>query len=259
MKALDFWFDPVSPYAWLAFQRLPEAFAGLSYSGELPADRLRRAAQALRPQGAGRDRAEARLDLPPGPLARPSPWHRDRHAGSVIRSTRSRSRGWPGPPRPAGATPSRHACETVLRHVWQRRRRCRGAGAAGGAAREARAPHRSGERRRQAAAARPPPTTRSPSGVFGVPTLGSTASCSGASMPCRCSPRTCAATRGSTVRTGSSPARRGRGSFARAAAGQAGFTRVSRGLAQGPSWAATPCVISKARHEPGPKMPAGVG
>jgi 2-hydroxychromene-2-carboxylate isomerase len=32
MKALDFWFDPVSPYAWLAFQRLPEAFSGVSYT-----------------------------------------------------------------------------------------------------------------------------------------------------------------------------------------------------------------------------------
>ena len=32
MKALGFWFDPVSPYAYLAFERLPEALAGLSYS-----------------------------------------------------------------------------------------------------------------------------------------------------------------------------------------------------------------------------------
>ena len=32
MKTLDFWFDPVSPYAYLAFERLPEALAGFSYS-----------------------------------------------------------------------------------------------------------------------------------------------------------------------------------------------------------------------------------
>ena len=32
MTPVDFWFDPVSPYAYLAFERLPEAFAGLSYS-----------------------------------------------------------------------------------------------------------------------------------------------------------------------------------------------------------------------------------
>ena len=31
MTQVDFWFDPVSPYAYLAFERLPEAFVGLSY------------------------------------------------------------------------------------------------------------------------------------------------------------------------------------------------------------------------------------
>lgn len=34
MKLLRFWFDPVSPYAYLAFERLPEALAGLSYCVE---------------------------------------------------------------------------------------------------------------------------------------------------------------------------------------------------------------------------------
>lgn len=32
MKAIDFWFDPISPYALLAFERLPQALEGLSYS-----------------------------------------------------------------------------------------------------------------------------------------------------------------------------------------------------------------------------------
>lgn len=30
MKAVEFWFDPVSPYAYLAFERLPQALEGLS-------------------------------------------------------------------------------------------------------------------------------------------------------------------------------------------------------------------------------------
>ena len=30
MKQVDFWFDPVSPFAYLAFERLPQALAGLS-------------------------------------------------------------------------------------------------------------------------------------------------------------------------------------------------------------------------------------
>jgi len=34
MKQLTFWFDVVSPYAYLAFERLPQALEGLSYSVE---------------------------------------------------------------------------------------------------------------------------------------------------------------------------------------------------------------------------------
>lgn len=32
MKALNFWFDPVSPFAYLAFERLPQALEGCSYA-----------------------------------------------------------------------------------------------------------------------------------------------------------------------------------------------------------------------------------
>jgi 2-hydroxychromene-2-carboxylate isomerase len=34
MKRIDFWFDPISPYAYLAFARLPEALEGCSYAVE---------------------------------------------------------------------------------------------------------------------------------------------------------------------------------------------------------------------------------
>ena len=30
MKQLTFWFDPISPFAYLAFERLPQALEGLS-------------------------------------------------------------------------------------------------------------------------------------------------------------------------------------------------------------------------------------
>ena len=32
MTFIDFWFDPISPYAYLAFERLPDALEGLSYT-----------------------------------------------------------------------------------------------------------------------------------------------------------------------------------------------------------------------------------
>jgi len=34
MKTLTFWFDPVSPYAYLAFEQLPQALEGCSYAVE---------------------------------------------------------------------------------------------------------------------------------------------------------------------------------------------------------------------------------
>ncbi|HYN61991.1 MAG TPA: 2-hydroxychromene-2-carboxylate isomerase [Rubrivivax sp.] len=34
MKALSFWFDPISPYAYLAFEHLPQALEGCSYMVE---------------------------------------------------------------------------------------------------------------------------------------------------------------------------------------------------------------------------------
>ncbi len=34
MKRIDFWFDPISPFAYLAFERLPEVLEGCSYAVE---------------------------------------------------------------------------------------------------------------------------------------------------------------------------------------------------------------------------------
>ena len=34
MKTLSFWFDPISPYAYLAFEQLPQALEGCSYAVE---------------------------------------------------------------------------------------------------------------------------------------------------------------------------------------------------------------------------------
>ena len=37
MKVVDFWFDALSPYAWLAFDRLPQALEGLGGGAHAPA------------------------------------------------------------------------------------------------------------------------------------------------------------------------------------------------------------------------------
>ena len=34
MTPITFWFDPISPFAYLAFERLPEALEGCSYAVE---------------------------------------------------------------------------------------------------------------------------------------------------------------------------------------------------------------------------------
>ena len=31
LKPFTFWFDPISPYAWLAFDRLPQVLEGIEY------------------------------------------------------------------------------------------------------------------------------------------------------------------------------------------------------------------------------------
>jgi 2-hydroxychromene-2-carboxylate isomerase len=117
MKAIDFWFDPVSPYAWLAFERLPEAFAGLSYNVAYrpvlfaallkhfehkgPAEIEPKRAWTFRQVHWLAHRAGVTLDTPV------------RHPFNPIALSRL---AWATAP--AGATPSRHTCESILRHVW---------------------------------------------------------------------------------------------------------------------------------------------
>ena len=118
MKAIDFWFDPISPYAWLAFERLPEALAGLSYNvsyrpilfGALlkhfehkgPAEIEPKRAWTFRQVHWLAHRAGIALDTPL------------RHPFNPIALSRL---AWANAPE--GSTPSRFVCETILRHVWR--------------------------------------------------------------------------------------------------------------------------------------------
>ena len=170
MKALDFWFDPVSPYAYLAFERLPEALAGLSYSVSYrpilfaallkhwghkgPAEIEPKRAWTFRQVQWLADSQGIRLETPA------------RHPFNPIALLRL---AWATAPE--GATPGRYACATILAHVW------RGGGA------DAEEPSRLAALREQLAPRRDPGSDpvkqrlRDASdaalgkGLFGVPTI----------------------------------------------------------------------------------------
>jgi 2-hydroxychromene-2-carboxylate isomerase len=117
MKRLVFWFDPVSPYAHLAFEQLPQALEGLSYLVEyrpvLFAGLLKRWGQKgpaeIEPKRAWTFRQVAwcahelgiRIETPAQHPFNPLPLLRLLVACA-----------------PAGGTPNRRACEAVLHHVW---------------------------------------------------------------------------------------------------------------------------------------------
>lgn len=118
MKHLLFSFDPISPYAYLAFERLPEVLQGLSYevsyqpilfAGLLqhwgqkgPAEITPKRDWTYRQVAWLAHQLDVPLQLPAqhpfNPLA-------------LLRLTLAAS--------PAGLTPSRWVCEQVLRHVWR--------------------------------------------------------------------------------------------------------------------------------------------
>lgn len=115
---VDFWFDPVSPYAHLAFERLPEALEGLSvdvrYRPVVFAAMLKhhghKGPAEIEPKRAWTFRQVDWLARTHGiPMDTPA-----EHPFNPLALSRLL---WATAP--DGLTPSRHACETVLRHVWR--------------------------------------------------------------------------------------------------------------------------------------------
>ncbi len=118
MQRVEFWFDPISPFAYLAFEQLPEAMAGLSlevvYRPVLFAGLLAHWGQKgpaeIEPKRAWTFRhvhwlaqqhgivMQTPLQHPFNPLA---------HLRLLLACA------------PRGGTPNRRVCEAVLRHVWR--------------------------------------------------------------------------------------------------------------------------------------------
>ena len=118
MKRLDFWFDPVSPFAYLAFERLPELLVGLSYTvayrpivfGALLKHWGHKGPAEIEPKRAWTFRHVHWLAHRQAiPIATP-----ERHPFNSLALSRL---AWACAPE--GETPGRFACESVLRHVWQ--------------------------------------------------------------------------------------------------------------------------------------------
>lgn len=117
MKHLAFWFDPVSPFAYLAFERLPQVLEGLSvevsYRPILLAGLLKHWGQKgpaeIEPKRAWTFRHVHWLAHAHGIALRTPvqhPFNPLAHLRLLLACA------------PSGGTPNRRACEAVLRHVW---------------------------------------------------------------------------------------------------------------------------------------------
>ncbi|MDC8783926.1 2-hydroxychromene-2-carboxylate isomerase [Roseateles koreensis] len=118
MKHLRFYFDPISPYAALAFERLPEALQGCSYSVEYRPILFAALLHAIGQKGPAEIESKRQwtfrqiawtahklgipLQVPASHPFNPLPLLRLAWACA-----------------PVGGTPNRLTVETIFRHVWQ--------------------------------------------------------------------------------------------------------------------------------------------
>ena len=118
MKHIAFYLDPVSPYSYLAFEHLPQALTGLTYTVSyrpvLFAALLNHWGQKgpaeIAPKRAWTYRHVSWLARQHG-IELQMPAQHPFNPLALLRLLWACAR--------AGDTPSRYACETVLRHVWR--------------------------------------------------------------------------------------------------------------------------------------------
>lgn len=117
MKLLQFWFDPISPFAYLAFERLPQVLEGLSvevsYRPILFAGLLQHWGQKgpaeIEPKRAWTFRHVHWLAHAHG-IAMQTPAQHPFNPLAQLRLLLACA--------PEGGTPNRRVCEAVLRHIW---------------------------------------------------------------------------------------------------------------------------------------------
>jgi 2-hydroxychromene-2-carboxylate isomerase len=117
VKHLQFWFDPISPYAYLAFEHLPQALEGCSYSVDY---RPVLFAGLLKQWG---QKGPAEIEPKRAWTFRQITWLAHLHGIEIATPAQH-----PFNPlallrlliacAPDGGTPNRRACEAVFRHVW---------------------------------------------------------------------------------------------------------------------------------------------
>ena len=170
MKTVEFWFDALSPYAWLAFDRLPQALEGLNvavnYQPVLLAGLLAHWGQKgpaeITPKRAWTYRQVLWLAHAQGtPLQLPQP-----HPFNPLALQRLAVAA-----APAGGTPSRRTVELLFRHVWCREGADPNEPAALSALVDAVAPLRDPASDEVKAELRVRTETAVALGLFGVPTL----------------------------------------------------------------------------------------
>ena len=117
MKHLSFWFDPISPFAHLAFERLPQVLEGISYSvtyrpvlfAGLLAHWGQKGPAEIEPKRAWTYRQVNWLAQHHGITLR-TPAQHPFNPLALLRLLLACA--------PEGGTPNRRVCEAVLRHVW---------------------------------------------------------------------------------------------------------------------------------------------
>jgi 2-hydroxychromene-2-carboxylate isomerase len=117
MKQLTFWFDPISPFAYLAFERLPQVLEGVSYDVSY---RPILFAGLLKAWG---QKGPAEIEPKRAWTFRHVHWIAQQHGIEIATPAQH-----PFNPlallrlliacAPPGGTPNRRACEAVLHHVW---------------------------------------------------------------------------------------------------------------------------------------------